>query len=637
MQNIAQFAKQFSGKSTKYSIIEFAEKKSCLNIQLYPQQRFLLRVFNKEQLDTKVRDIELRDKFGSSVLHTFTEFEFYDYLYSEGRASLSYDTYLKTDNIQILLAMGRRATKSTTISVYVAYKLYEVLNHYCPQDYFKILPTDTINVNMVALGEESAAKLFTKFVGIVRNADFFKPFILEEPNSNTLKFWTSRDLEKLGGKIKNPPAHSNSISIFCSPNTPGVRGDGNMFCVLDEFAHFNNSSKSTRDKPLDEAIYQALTPSLAAFKYDTGEPFGKTLIFSSPNGRKGKFYKEYALANELKEKSATLSLRAATWEMNPGIHEAYFRTEYNKDPRAYNQEYGAEFDEDVGAWIRDLGALHRTSDKSLQTNTPHGRTDIVYYLGVDFALSNDGTAICVSHYDPNYTELEENITQEAFAYDKDLKETFTKNGGKLTGPKYVLDYFEVRYAGKPPYEGRKVLLIEEILDWIEDIYRKWPIRHGIYDQWSGQIIEQLCKNRNIRRFEMLTHNAAFNDSMYKLFYMLLNQRQLKLAYAPQFLKELQTLHCENLGNGVIKVGHPAGDFHDDLTDAVFRSLYLAFAYSNKDQNMLTALGNTFNANNPASGLNPGNVRANEIMREKLYQTSSSPRNPRGMFRNRGGR
>ena len=186
---------------------------------------------------------------------------------------------------------------------------------------FNIMENSPINITMVALGKDNADKLFSKFYKLICDSKFFKPYLLEPATGSVLKIWTQNDIMKLDG---NPPtAHSNSITISSSPNTPGVRGDDNIFVIMDELAHYNISQNSTRDKPLDELIYNALVPSISAFTLKgTTKLFGRAFMFSSPNGKKGKFYKEYLDNFEYGAESGSLCIKAPTWETNPGLSSA---------------------------------------------------------------------------------------------------------------------------------------------------------------------------------------------------------------------------------------------------------------------------------------------------------------------------
>lgn len=581
MPSLSETAKRFAKRPPNYRIIEFVTGSQGLNItSLFPAQRFMLKVFEKDELDNTIRDIEVRDQFNETVLYTLTEHQFYEYLRAEGRFSLDYDQYVATPITQIMLSMGRRASKSTVIGLWVSYKLYQILCHDHPQLYFNILPNDQMNITLTALGEDNAQKLLGKLSGILRGAPFFAPFMLEPPSSSTLKLWTSHDMQTMREKqIKSgAQAQTNSITITAQANSPGVRGENNIFVILEEFAHFNSSKGSSRDKPLDVALHESLVPSVSGFKTPDGAPFGKALIISSPNGKRGKFYEELDAAYRLGADSYTLAIQAPTWEINPSISPAFLHAAYNKNPASYDQEYGAKLLEGGVAWLRDIGQVYASVVKSHDGVTPHGRIDRVYFMGVDFALSNDGTAVAIAHYEPTFTHDADDYVEEAYAYN-DPDTQFWMPGPD--GGRYVLDLVDQVKAGEGIMSHRKTLLIEEVLDWIEDLMRRYPIQHGVFDQWAGVIIQQLIQTRGLTRLRMHQFTELGNDAMYKLFSSLLHEGRLKLPNNKPFLKELLSLQVENRAHGIIKIEAPAG-LHDDRFDASARALYLSHAFQNKN-------------------------------------------------------
>ena len=292
-------------------IITFTESPSGLNQRLFPVQRFLLKIMEKMPLDNTVKNIPINNKFNTEVLYNFTEKEYYDYLLDSGRISCPYEDYLNEEQTTFQLVMGRRGTKTTTIAIFVCYKIYQLLLHPHPQLMFNILENSPMNITMVALGQDNADKLFSKFYKLMCDSKFFAPYLLEPATSNVLKIWTQYDKDRLPGG--RPVPHSNSITISSSPNTPGVRGDDNIFCIMDELAHYNLSANSTRERPLDELIYNALVPSTSGFTLKgTNKLWGKTFIFSSPNGKKGLFYQEYLNAFQYGADSASLCVQAPT-------------------------------------------------------------------------------------------------------------------------------------------------------------------------------------------------------------------------------------------------------------------------------------------------------------------------------------
>ncbi|HEC66050.1 MAG TPA: hypothetical protein ENI23_12215 [bacterium] len=646
--SIADKAQSLSSAKVEYNIVDFAQSSQGFGIKLFPSQRFFLKVFEKLPLDAVTKDIEIRDKFNEHVVKVFTEEDFYKYLLDNGRISLPYADYCNTPIIQVQFAMGRRASKSTMISIFVGFKLYQILTIAHPQDYFEILPEDSINITMTALGQDNANKLFKKFTGILKPSPFFRAHLLEDPNTNELKIWTRHDLDNLKNRSRKPGAHSNSINVLSVPNSPGVRGENNVFVVGDEFAHCNSGSKSTRDKPLDVSIYEALTPSVAGFKHPSAEkqeklgvtfnaipnsPFGMTLLLSSPNGKKGKFFEEYANAFRLKQNSYSLAIQAATYEINPTIQPAYLKSEYNKSPASYSQEFEAKFTEGGMNWLQDLAVFYAAVDVRIRPHERVGAMNRQYFVGGDIALSSDGSAFALAHWEPYYKHLQISYCDEAWAYCENLEEKFDTISGV-----YVVDYIQQRRSGHGEYSNQSTLMIEDILDWLEDIYAHYPIRFGCADQWSGEIIKQMIRTRGLdKRFEIVNHNATINDSQYKLFSMLLHSGKLKIPNYPELLNELLSLTVEHRPNKIINVEAPPGG-HDDMFDAIIRALWLCFSHNSNNLALASSEGiNLFNNElmiKTAGNQKPVSEAHYRMLQKVNHQTHLSVRNPKRMVMGR---
>jgi hypothetical protein len=648
--SVAEGARKFSRTPTDLGIIEFVQSPRGFAQNLFPAQRFFLKVFEREDLDDTVANIPIMDKFNENILSWVSEEGYYNRLLETGRISMSYDVYRATDTMQLSLCMGRRASKTTLITSYAGFKLYQMLNMDFPQIYFGIIPTDPIKITMTALGGDNAVSLFKRLSSLIRRSPYFQPYFLEDPTSQQLKLWTRHDLEGITPG-KTPPTGTNSFTIAAVANSPGVRGDNNVVVIFDEYAHIERSKVARSDeKALDAEMYDALVPSISGFRNPTeeqakergvklikgeryGAPFGKALFLSSPNGPYGKFYEDIQLAYKIGPQSYTLAIQAPTWEVNNSVAPEYLHQKYNQSPVSYDQEFGGLFISSGMNWIRNMPMYYSSVDVRLDHLQHFGRSDRQYFLGVDFALSHDGTGVTISHFEPYYNEDFESFSKEGVAYWKDFRfdidpEFYLKEGGhpidwyhldnpeyliSLHRPKgrYIVDYTEVRYAGKPPYESYSVLSIDLVLDWIQNLYQRWPIRHGIYDQWSGQVIAQLVEKRGFQnRFEMINFNTNSNDAMYKLFSSLLHEGSLKIPDDPNLHEELLSLKVEDKGRGLIKVESPSNRHHDDRFDSLVRSLYLCHSYKNK--NLVLAGENLKNLFNNVDiidgGPNLGNIR-----------------------------
>lgn len=620
MSNLSALARTQVQESAELDIITFAQSKQGLNVKLFASQRALLKILKHEELDDTVRDVEIRDKFNKKIIGTYTERGFFEYLRETGRISIPYEEYLesKFSIVQINLVMGRRASKSTIIGILAAYDLYRVLRIHNPQDYFKIVETDSMDGVFIALGEDNATKLFAKFTKLISKSPLFKPHLLEKPSGTQIRIWTKRNLEILAqkGRAGRADALSNSITIRAMANSPQVRGDNNLFVIMEEFAHYNSSSSSTRDNPLDNLIYEAAVPSVSGFKNPDGTPFGKAYIISSPNGKKGKFWSEIEASKRLGAKSGSVTIEAATWEINPSISPAFLESQYYKNISSYAQEYGAEFIDGGLAWLKDLDILYRAFSSTLYKNAIHlGQIKTQYFAGVDFALSNDGTAVTVSHFEPRLKRLMDDLVIEAHSYNE---KSFLEEFCGIARDSYIVDYSEVRYAGAPPYENRKTLLISEVLDWIVEVYKRFPIQAGMYDQWSGEIIKQLVAERGLKRLELVTHTAAINSAQYKLFEQLLHMDALVLPFETSLKTELLGLQVEHRSNELINVSAPPGaTFHDDRFDSLIRSLYLNFAYHTKNLEMSSSLNMEYLMKRRVDGSSSGTGLSTEDRRRRV--------------------
>jgi len=668
--SVADHTLRYSRTPTNLGIVDFVQSPRGLGQKLFPAQVFFLKVFEREALDDTVPTIPIMDKFNETCLGTLTEVGYYNRLLETGRISMEYETYCATDTIQLTLCMGRRASKTTLITSYCGFKLYQMLNMDFPQKYFGIIPTDPIKITMTALGGDNAVSLFKRLSGLVRQSPYFQPYFLEDPTTQALKLWTRHDLEGLTpGKL--PPSGSNTITLAAVANSPGVRGDNNVVVIFDEYAHIERAKQMrSEDKALDAEMYDALVPSISGFRNPTeaqckergvqlipgeryGAPYGKALFLSSPNGPYGKFHDDFQLAFKIGPTSYTLAIQAPTWEVNRSVAPEYLHAKFNQSPVSYDQEFGGLFISSGMNWLQDMPMYYASVDKRLDHMMSFGKNDRQYFLGVDFALSHDGTACTISHFEPYYEETVESFSDEAIQYWKDYRfaqnpEFYLEDGHdpdwyRLDNPdylkflerpagRYVIDYSEVRYAGKHPYEGQRVLSMELLLDWIQQLFQRWPIRCGCYDQWSGEVIAQLVEKRGFaKRFECINFNTNSNDACYKLFSSLLHEGSLKIPNDLNLHEELLSLKVEDKGRGLIKVEAPQNRHHDDRFDSIIRSLYLAHSYKNKNLYLAgESLQNLFNTIDICeNGVQLGKIRDYEFrskMQSMLHLGEQNIRN-----------
>jgi hypothetical protein len=423
---------------------------------------------------------------------------------------------------------------------------------------------------------------------------FFRPFLKDEHNTMALKMWTQRDLDARRGS----GVGEASINIQAFANTPGVRGSSNILVIMEEFAHFYNARQTVRTKPLDELIYEALVPSVSSFQNPDGTPFGKIYCISSPNGQTGKFYQEYSHAFKAGAESAAIGISIPTWEINPKVSPVYLRTQYESNPNGFNQEFGAEFTVSGQSWIKRLGHYYACVDRSLDARCEYGRSDRLYFVGVDFALSNDGTAITVGHWEDDYVQGKDDFCEEALAYNPALAEYFRDNGALVKG-RYVIDKCEARYAGMPgPYEDQPTIDLDQVFDWLMSVYDNFPVQMGICDQWAGAIIAAEAQKRHLRRFEVMTHTQKLNDAMYRILMQSIMSGTLALPHDLDLHREMLGLVEVRHSGNMIKVEAPAGSqYHDDRFDSLIRCVFLGHKYRDNDKVLASDLPMLYKTHN----------------------------------------
>lgn len=95
------------------SVLEYIEQPWGLNMNLYPAQRFIVKLYYNLPLDEHLpeeehKQIRIFDIFGEKVLYRFSEKQYLEFLYNEGRCNIGVQDH---DRRELVLAIGRRGGK----------------------------------------------------------------------------------------------------------------------------------------------------------------------------------------------------------------------------------------------------------------------------------------------------------------------------------------------------------------------------------------------------------------------------------------------------------------------------------------------------------------------------------------------
>jgi len=118
----ANYVKSLNDVTDVKDIITFLEAPWGLNLNettqpLLPVQKFILRLYYKLPLNEKDFTITVTDKYNERALYKFTETEYLQFLYKEGRCNIQYQDN-KPRN-ELVLVIGRRGSKCFTFDSFI--------------------------------------------------------------------------------------------------------------------------------------------------------------------------------------------------------------------------------------------------------------------------------------------------------------------------------------------------------------------------------------------------------------------------------------------------------------------------------------------------------------------------------------
>lgn len=460
------------------------------------------------------------------------------------------------------VANGMTNHNTTITSTIICYEVYKLLNKYCPQEYYGIMPEDPIKVTCISTSKETASELFSKIVGHVERSEFFRKY-RRKPTQQYVNLHTQRDLDKYG------PKGIASITIRVAPcSAKGLRGPGNIVVALDEMAFFfadekKSNAVSYKDRD-DGAIYKAATPSVAKFKKPDGTPDGKIICLSSPGPKSGKFFKEYERSFD-EGNEDLMMIQAPTWEIDPGLSSQFLKNSYNANPISFKSEYGAQFSDRLFGWIDDPDIVRKNVIPGLKIKE-RSMLRIPHFMGIDLGLKKDGTAITIGHW------MNEMV-----------------GGAKVD--KLEVDYYAVRYAKD---EGKEYFEPEEMIDWIASLTKKFYIARGMFDQYYDMTMEPKLHRLGLKQLEAKHFNDSLNSIVYQMLLSCFLSKTLRLPEGnetfvngvrsedSELVTELLTLQAQQKSKYIIQVAAPEREGeHDDLSDSLARMVYVAHEYRDK--------------------------------------------------------
>lgn len=579
-QYVEQAGKNGEGDESISDIITFAEASWGLNMnlraggstELRPVQKFVLKCYYNLKLDEIEKNIIVRDHFNEQERYRFTEKEYLNFLFNEGRTNVKEIT----DQVrnELVLVAGRRGGKSRLSAVVSAYETYKLIRKGHPQKHFGIGADSEIYITIVATSTEQAQLLFNETASFIDNSRFFDRY-KNIPTVQFMKLKSPNDITKAADAKPSIIIHASACSAR------GLRGMSNIVIVMDEQAHFvdNSSNKS------DSAVYDAITPSTLSFGREA-----RTINISSPLNKQGKLWELYSQSFKSEK---LLMFQIPSWEMFPGIDSTELREKHRRNPAVYMCEMGAQFSDTVKSWM-PVDQLMKCVDPVMKPKL-RGSPKTVYFMGIDIGLKNDPTAISVLHIEPTKKHIYNasgDIIDEVIVPKYELDKQITLQAGKIEKKNKNVNYKTVTSESISEF-----LDFEVIGDSVEQLAKDFYIEKGLFDQYTGPPLMQNLTKRGFTQFEMTYFDRRFSSEIYNNFLINVIDESVILyddwedmpiedgKHGP-FISEIIDLQSQFISKYITIVHAPEVEGkHDDRSDSYVRALWCATQYLNKNATM----------------------------------------------------
>lgn len=534
-------------------IIEFAQSKQYLGLDLYPRQIIILKLYYRLELtDAEFADVKdllsCQSKYkrlffpGLCAHHITGECE---RKICHGKTREVQAEYRQLTDAEIrsrlqnhkahilFLLCGRRGSKSMVgglINLFEQYQLLKMPVPQChPKGYWKLAPGQKIGTINVAVDETQALILFDQMKGLMANSPFFKK----------VEYRSLQRLVDYGGRgIFAWSAHSHSAS---------VRGNTLMVANLDEFCWVGRTSGSMGDK----AMLDALSPSIVTFG-----SHAKIVISSSPSTQDGEGYIMFNRAEEGRTKYV-IAFQLATWEMNPTItlDDPELSRTYEDDPMSGEVEFGAQWAQQANVYFKPE-IVDSCISKDLKPQLL-GTKGLRYSIHIDMSKNKDSVGLAITHWDK--------VKQKVVT---DFVEEFDPQG---TDDEIVnLRYHEIDQ--------------EKVFKYIVNLKKKGFRFHAVtFDQfnseWLVQSLRREFQDKDGKMVYVLTFTEKSNREMYSNFRSLMYQGAIQYYDDSRLIRQLKNLAKVSKPSGAWKIEAPPKE-KDDMADALVASVYTCLIHSN---------------------------------------------------------
>lgn len=316
------------------------------------------------------------------------------------------------------------------------------------------------------------------------------------------------------------------------PTLKAVRGYANPVAVLDEVGVWYQDSEAANP---DYEILRAVKPAQMQF------PNRMLVGISSPWNKAGLLYQYYEAgtngehANEAEKESfknclvwhaPSAMMRSDQHRGNDRIPREWFAAEQSKDPRAFERECMAVFQDSISGFLSSE-LLRLCVDKGVAERPPAPRN--FYVAAMDPAFRRDAFALVIAHADQSGSVI------------IDLVRRWLPEKNRPINPQNVLEE-------------------------IATILKPYRIQIVTSDQYHAESLGQLALSHGFT-IESFSFTGINKGSVYANLQAMVNQQRIVLLDHPEALKELRSLERRLTKTGVIQISAPVGQY-DDIASAL---------------------------------------------------------------------
>lgn len=387
------------------------------------------------------------------------------------------------------LICGRRGGKSRALAL-IATFLATV-----PDYSDHLAPGEVATVAVIAADRRQARGIFRFISGLLRHTALLAPLIEAE---------TADSITLSNGVVIE--IHTASFRV--------TRGYSLAAALCDEVAFWRSDESANPD----EEILAALRPGLSNLG-------GMLLLASSPYSKRGALYRAFR-ENYGRDGARVLVWRGASLEMNPSLDPGVVALAYEEDPASAAAEYGAEFRNDIAAFV---------AREVVDGCTVPGR----------FELPPVSSAHYVAFVDPSGGSAD----------------SMTLAVAHLEDDRAVLD--AVREA-KPPFSPEGV-----VADFAA-LLKTYHVTSVTGDRYAGEWPREQFRKQGIA-YDLAEKPKS---DLYRELLPVLNSGKAELLDLPRLAAQLCGLERHTARGGRDSIDHAPGG-HDDLANAAAGALLLA--------------------------------------------------------------